>query len=228
VETFGDPGTALPLSGTALLPELTDEQVIARVRNGDTSPFEILMRRYNQRVFRVARAVLHDDREAEEAAQEAWLSAFAHLGSFAGRARFSTWLTRIALNEAIRRSRRRTRVAALEREMLEVTPRAGSSAEQSLLDGEIRHALESAIDRLPSAYRRTFVLREVEGLTTAEAAALLSIAEETVKTRTHRARALLRRDLGDRLGDVRDAFAFGAERCDRIVASVLARIATEP
>jgi RNA polymerase sigma-70 factor, ECF subfamily len=205
---------------------LADEAVVARVCGGETQAFEVLMRRYNQRVYRTARAVLRDDGEAEEVMQVAWGKAFAHLRSFAGRARFSTWLTRIAINEALQhRARRR----AADASSLVAVTTSSASAEQSALDGELRRSLEAAIDGLSEEYRTTFVLREIEGLSTAETAECLAIAEETVKTRLHRARALLRRHLEARFGvDVRDGFPFGAGRCDRMVASVFAWIADQP
>jgi RNA polymerase sigma-70 factor, ECF subfamily len=202
---------------------LSDEAVVARVCDGETQSFEILMRRYNQRVYRTARAVLRDDSEAEEVMQVAWVKAFAGLRSFAGRARFSTWLTRIAINEALQHRARR---GAAEASPLAAVATSTASAEQSALDGELRRGLEAAIDGLSEAYRTTFVLREIEGLSTAETAECLAIAEETVKTRLHRARALLRRHLEARFGvDPREGFPFGAGRCDRMVASVFVRIA---
>jgi RNA polymerase sigma-70 factor, ECF subfamily len=202
---------------------LSDEAIVARVRGGETQAFELLMRRYNQRVYRTARAVLRDDGDAEEVMQVAWVKAFTCLGSFAGRALFSTWLTRIAINEALQHRARR--VAADARPLAAIAT-SSASAEQSALDGELRRNLEAAIDGLSAGYRTTFVLREIEGLSTAETAECLAIAEETVKTRLHRARALLRRHLEARFGtDLRDGFRFGGERCDRMVVSVFARLA---
>jgi RNA polymerase sigma-70 factor (ECF subfamily) len=202
----------------------SDEAVVARVRAGETAEFETLMRRYNQRVYRAARAILRDDGEAEEVMQEVWVKAFVHLGSFAGRARFSTWLTRIAINEALQRDRGRRRAAEVASDSVG-TPATSASAERSALDQELRRGLETAIEGLADAYRTTFVLREVEGLTTADTAECLGIAEETVKTRLHRARALLRHHLEKRFGTaVGESFRFGADRCDRMVAGVLARI----
>ena len=226
-----------PAEGAALVqgseadaasPDDADEAIVARVRAGATEQFPLLMRRYDQRVYRTARAILRDDREAEEVAQDAWVRAFVHLGSFEGRSRFSTWLTRIAVNEALRRGRSQ-RFAARAADGFEHVsggvPASAGSAEQNALRGEMRAALEHAIEALPDAFRATFVLRDVEGLSTAEAAECLEIAEETVKTRLHRARALLRRDLERRFGSgLRESFSFGAERCDRTVARVLERI----
>ncbi|MEW6270351.1 MAG: RNA polymerase sigma factor [Thermodesulfobacteriota bacterium] len=207
-------------SVTATTP--SDEDVVERVRAGDVELFEVLMRRYNQRVYRAARAVLRDDHEAEEAMQEAWVRAYTKLASFAGRARFSTWLTRIVLNHAIERDRlrRRTIDPAAARG---ATTEAARSAEQQALDEELRRALERAVGELPEVFRTTLVLRAVEGLSTAETAECQEISEETVRTRLHRARELLRHDIEERFGArLRDCFTFGAERCDRVVAAVLA------
>lgn len=205
--------------------ELSDEDVVARVRAGDRASFEILMRRNNQRLYRVARSILHDEAEVEDVLQEAYVRAFAHLDQFDGRARFSTWLTRIAVYEALRRSKRKRRFADLE-EVGGEPASAGAGPEKRAFQGELRRILEASIDRVPEGYRTVFVLREVEGLNTAETAACLSIPEETVKTRLHRARQHLRRQLDEAFGEgVREAFAFGFERCDRLVAAVFERLA---
>ncbi len=204
--------------------QLSDEALVERVCAGEVALFEVLMRRYNQRVYRTARAVLRDDHEAEEAMQEAWVRVYASLASFAGRARFSTWLTRIVLNHAIERDRLRRRTQHLDGDAAEAPE--SRSAEQQTLDEELRRALERAVGDLPDVYRTTFMLRAVEGLSTAEAAECQDLPEETVRTRLHRARKLLRDDLEARFGEqLRECFGFGAERCDRVVAAVLARAA---
>lgn len=204
--------------------QLSDEALVERVCAGEVALFEVLMRRYNQRVYRTARAVLRDDHEAEEAMQEAWVRAYASLASFAGRARFSTWLTRIVLNHAIECDRLRRRTQHLDGDAAEA-PEA-RSAEQQTLAEELRRALERAVGDLPDVYRTTFMPRAVEGLSTAEAAECQDLPEETVRTRLHRARKLLRDDLEARFGEqLRECFGFGAERCDRVVAAVLARAA---
>jgi len=205
---------------------LADEEIVARVCAGDVALFEVLMRRYNQRVYRAARAVLHDDHEAEDAMQEAWVRAFANLSTFAGRARFSTWLTRIVLNHAIERGRVRRRTFDLSAAPRGSLPEPVRSAEQQMLDDELRRALERAVSELPDVYRTTFLLRAVEGLSTAEAAECQDITEETVRTRLHRAREILRHDIERRFGaQLRDCFSFAGARCDRMVAGVLAQVA---
>jgi RNA polymerase sigma-70 factor, ECF subfamily len=205
---------------------LSDEEVVERVRNGEPALFEILMRRYNQRIYRAARAIVRDDAEAEDVMQDAYVRAYASLGQFAGRATFATWLTKIAVHEALARVRRRGRFVDIE----ETMPRLVSSApnpEQRVSDRELGAALESAVDDLPDAFRAVFMLRDVEGLSTAETAESLGINEDTAKTRLHRARAILRGRLLSRATDLLPGtFSFGQSRCDRVVAAVLARIET--
>jgi RNA polymerase sigma-70 factor (ECF subfamily) len=202
---------------------LTDDAVVARVLAGAPGFFEILMRRYNQRLFRAALAVLRDHAEAEDVVQDAWVRVYTHLGQFAGRASFATWITRIAIHEALARGQRRVRqVAAAEASALRA---AGVRAvDEEVGAREAATAIERAIDDLPDSYRAVFILREVEGLDVADTAACLELAEATVKTRLHRARTLLRTRLDAVLGVVTDGiFTFGGERCDRTVASVLRR-----
>lgn len=212
------------------LEALADEEVVRRVRLGEPALFEILVRRYNRRLYRVARSILRDEAEAEDVMQQAYVNAYLHLGQFAERARFATWLTRIAVHEALARARRRGRAMEVELpdtdEAADALRSARPSPEQEALAGELRRVLEGALDALPRAARTVFVLREVEGLSTAEAAACLGVSEDVVKTRLHRARASLRRELFERAGLVqRDAFAFHATRCDRVTAAVFARLA---
>jgi len=206
---------------------LSDEDLVVRVRAGDVRLFELLMRRYNARVYRAVRAILRDENEAEDVMQEAYVNAYAHLGDFSGRARFSTWLTRIAVHEAFARLRRRRRVDSLEDSSDEVHPMAApiSDPEQRASDSELRKILEDAIDVLPEGFRTVFVLRAVEQLSVRETADILDIPEETVKTRLHRARSTLQKHLVERAGAALPAvFGFHLARCDRIVTRVLDRI----
>jgi RNA polymerase sigma-70 factor (ECF subfamily) len=212
---------------------LSDEEVVERVRAGDLDLFEVLMRRYNQRLYRVARAVLRDEGESEDVVQDAWVRAFTHLDQFAGRARFSTWLTRIALYEAWGRARRRSRFESIDADSNEKSVTETSrdrNPEENASNSEIASILEGAIESLPESYRTVFVLREVESLSTLETAECLDLTAQAVKTRLHRARSLLRRGLAERVGPTAaGAYAFAGARCDRIVESVLARIrAIEP
>ncbi len=210
---------------------ISDEEVVRRVRAGETGLFEVVMRRYNQRLYRVARAILRDDAEAEDVTQQAYVNAYRHLDQFAGRAKFSTWLTKIAVHEALSRARGRGRFAEQEAvddwegDTLGALKSPGPDPERQAFAGELRTLLDSAIEALPEHYRSVFVMREVEGLSAAESAECLDITEETAKTRLHRARLLLRETLGERAGiESGAAFPFEAPRCDRVVAAVFERL----
>ena|SRR5579872_6588542 len=209
---------------------LTDDQVVGRVRAGETGLYELLMRRYNQRIFRVIRSVLTDDAEAEDVVQEAWVRAYEHLDQFGARAAFSTWVTKIALYEALARSRKSKRWMPLENMEGEIMPDAerqstAETPESQAMRAQLGRMLQAAVDGLPQTYRSVFVLREVEHLSTVETAECLGLSEEAVKTRLHRSRAILRRDLEERAGSaIGEAYAFMGERCDRTVARVLDRI----
>lgn len=211
-------------------PERPDEDVVRLVLAGNTALFELLMRRYNERLYRAARAITRDDHEAEDVIQQAYVNAFSNLRQFKGEAQFSTWLTRIAINEALARVRRRRRYEPFEDEMSDVETRMASNPapdpERQAFTGELRELLEWAIDNLPDGAREVFVLRDVEGLSTTDTAASLDVSEDVVKTRLSRARAALRRSLLERAGATApDAFRFYRPRCDRVVANVVARIA---
>ena len=210
---------------------LNDEEVVARVLAGETGMFEIIMRRHNQRLYRVARAILRNDGEAEDVMQDAYVRAYEHLDQFAGKAKFSTWLTRIAVHEALARQHRDRRYQDLE----PISEREGDpmdrfaslalNPEQQASNAEIRRLLEEAVEKLPDTYRTIFMLREVEEMSTTDAADVLEISEENVKVRLHRARALLRKSLYARAGmERKEAFDFHAMRCDRVVNNVFERI----
>lgn len=208
---------------------LEDEEIVARVLGGEKALFEILMRRYNQRLYRVALSILGDDGEAEDVMQDAYVRAYSHLAQFAGAARFSTWLTRIAVYEALARARRRRRVVEIdamsEPSKQTLTVSAERDPEERAIARDLRSVLEAAIQALPDLYRPVILLRDVEGLSTAEAAACLGLSEPLIKVRLHRGRALLRRDLAARAHGVLDGvFPFHLSRCDRVAAAVLRRI----
>ena len=210
----------------------SDEQVVARVLAGETALFEILMRRYNQRLYRAARAILRDDSEAEDVMQDAYVRAYQHLSQFAGRASFSTWLTRIAVHEALARVQRRLRLQPLENRdgLGDFTMSLASrepDPERQAGRSETARLLEDAILALPDAFRTVVMLRDIEELSTEETAQVLQISEENVKVRLHRARGQLRRDLAQRFGAAgSSAFQFPATRCNRVVANVMQRIGT--
>lgn len=215
---------------------VSDAALVARVLDGDAAAFELIMRRYNQRLFRLARSILRDPAEAEDVVQEAYVRAFERLAGFNGPNGFGAWLSRITANEALGRLRRRGRVVTLDdwrgdaREDaiagIETMPSSEPGPERLAASAELRRLIEEAVDALPDDFRTVFVMRAVEGLSVAETAASLGIAEATVKTRLHRARRLLRARITDRVDAAAPhAFAFAGARCDRIVARVLTRLA---
>ncbi len=210
-------------------PAPSDEEVVRRVLDGETPLFELLMRRHNPRVYRAIRAILRDEAEVEDAMQQAYLHAYAGLRAFEGASSVSTWLVRIAVNEALGRIRRRARIVSVEdlpEEMEDdvVTPRREDPEERAQAREAVR-ILEKAIDRLPVPYRTVIVLRDVDQLTTEEAAEALGISEDAVKVRLHRARLALRDRVAAELGrGAAEAFPFLAPRCDRVVAAVMAAI----
>src|SRR4051794_20984479 len=221
----------------------TDAELVARARRGDNAALEQIMRRHNRRLFRLARSLLPDDAEAEDVLQEAYLRAYTRLGELADRQALAAWLARIIVNEALGRRRTGARVVSLEdfRAAKAGTDDADDMAldrgpacdrpdpERLAANGELRRLLEAAVNALPEEFRTVFVLREVEGLSTAETAASLAIRPETVKTRLHRARRLLQERLGERLLPLSPSlFEFQGRRCDRIVGRVLARLPAPP
>lgn len=204
--------------------DVSDEAIAARVLAGEVDRFEVLMRRHNQRIYRAVRSILRDESEVEEVMQQAYVSAYQHLDQFRGGARFSTWLTRIAVHEALCRVRRARPLVAIDGGG-ETMAAEGPSPEERAAGRELVALLESALDELHENYRSVFVLREVEGLTTAEVAESLQISEDAVKQRLHRAKDQLRQRLAARVeAQAGGAFRFEAPRCNRVVAAVLARI----
>ena len=212
-----------------------DDSLVRDVRRGSPTAFGAMMRRYNRRLYRTARALLKDDSLAEDALQEAYLAAFRHMADFRGDAALGTWLTRIVVNQALQallRTRRDRVVVPFEEsdaqhEALNVADSPDTGPENMLLRAQTRRLIERNIDALPEGYRTVFVLREVEDLTVEETAAALDIPPATVRTRLFRAKARLRESLAQQM-DVatQDAFGFDGERCDRIVRTVLDRIET--
>ena len=219
-----------------------DAALLRRIRAGDRDAFTDLMRRYNRRLYRVARSVLRDDAEAEDALQDAYLQAYRALPTFRGESALGTWLTRIVVNAALMRQRKTGRLA----EVIELGADFGSDdpalarqsgdrldapaqPELAALRAQTRRLIETGIDKLPAAFRTVFVLRAVEELTVEETAATLDIPEATVRTRYFRARALLREALAREIDfAIEDAFGFDGARCDRIVDTVRRRLDAEP
>ena len=227
---------AQPTAATGLA-SMPDPELAERIAGGDSVAFEVLMRRFNSRLFRVARAILRDDADAEDALQDAYIEAYRHMGDFRGASALGTWLTRIVANSALMRlrSQRRHRVVvpigegrgqAGEPVEVDVADEKTESPPNAALRAEMRRVLERRIDSLPLAFRTVFVLREVQELSVQETADALAIPAATVRSRLFRARALLRealaQDMDTATGDV---FAFDGARCDRIVAAVQTRLA---
>lgn len=198
---------------------MTDAELVDGALRGDESCFEQIMRANNERLFRVARSILRNDADAEDAVQQSYVAAFQALATFRQQARLSTWLTRIAVNVSLRkREQRRSTTSVDELSLASNQP----TPEDAAMLSDVRRTLEQAIDKLDSQYRIVFVMREVQGLSTKEVGECLSISEETVRVRLHRARGMLRSTLPT--SSFREAFGFGGERCDRIVAHVLERL----
>lgn len=225
-----------PASTTAADTKTPDAELAQRIAKRDHQAFTVLMRRYNQTLYRTARSILKDGAEAEDAVQEAYLLAYRSIGDFRGEAKLSTWLVRIVANEAIGRLRRRSRRAEVIRLDGEAEP-GGETAEVNMNEStserperaaqraEARRLLEAKIDELPDAFRAVFVLRALEELSVEETAAALRIPEATVRTRFFRARGQLREALSKQIDLAFDeAFAFAGARCDRIVAAVIAKL----
>lgn len=213
----------LAVASIPALLALTDEEAVAQVLAGQTGMFEIIMRRYNQRLYRTARAILKDDAQAEDVMQFAYVQAYEHLAQFSGRASFGAWLTRIAANEALGRLRRSKRFEEPEGEgdRMDRFASPAPDPEQAAATSEARRLLERLIDLLPGAHRTVFILRDVEGMSTAEVALALGISSASVRVRLHRARAMLRTGLNAcARHETQSAFAFHAVRCDRIVRNV--------
>ena len=215
--------TTVPI--TPFRDQLTDEELVGRIIAGDHALFEILMRRYNQRIYRAVRAVLGTEEEVEDVMQQAYLNAYRSLHQYAGRAQFSTWLTRIAVNEAIARRGKRQPFTGENESMIQLVESNAPDPEQETFASELREVMQKQVAALPDTFRAVVILRDVEGLSTGETAECLGISEDLVKTRLSRARTLLRDRLYRRAGvTLETLFAFGNSRCDRVVAAVMASI----
>jgi RNA polymerase sigma-70 factor (ECF subfamily) len=212
--------------------DLSDEQIVGRVCAGESAAYELLVRRYNQRLYRVVRTILRDDSEVEDVMQETYLAAYRNLSGFAGRARFSTWLIRIAINGALDRLRKSGRFVPFDPTLAETRARLHArdvararDPEQQTSERELGRMLEVAIEALPAPYRTAYVLRELEDMPAGDVAECLGVEEATVKTRVHRAKRMLREALSREVGDTSELFRFGGERCGRMVEVVRARLA---
>ena len=217
---------------------LDETELVQLARQGEAAAFRAIMQRSNRRLYRIARAVMNDDSEAEDVVQESYVRGLTALASFRGDSSLTTWLSRIVLNEAMGRLRRRrptVDVDALEdRQALQgdIIPFPLTSREpdpeRAIAQRQIKALLESAIDELPDSFRTVLMARAVEGMSIEETAELFDLKPETVKTRLHRARQLLRDALEKQIGPVlTDAFPFDGRRCERMTQAVLARLAPQ-
>jgi RNA polymerase sigma factor (sigma-70 family) len=210
---------------------LDEATLVSRVANGDRAAFELLMRRYNRLLYRLARASLHDDAEAKDAVQDAYLSAFRSIDQFRGESRLSTWLSRLVLNECLARQRRSKRrqnvipIVSSDSKTLASVADQADLPDQSAARAQMRAVLEYKVSELPDIFRVVFVMRSVEELSVEETAQCLGLTEETVRSRHFRAKGLLRESLAKELDLAeRDLFEFGGVHCDGMIAAVLARL----
>jgi len=213
---------------------IAEAELVARARARDEVAIRSIMQANNRRLYRLARGILRNDGEAEDVVQETYVRAFTHLAEFRGDSSLATWLARIAMNEALGRLRRQRPAVelsslppgTLEAQIIQFPHSAQSEdPEKSMAQREIQHVVEHAIDELPAAFRIVFITRVIEGMNVEETAEILGLKPETVKTRLHRARAMLRDNVEKKIGPVvMDAFPFAGRRCERLTDSVLKRL----
>jgi RNA polymerase sigma-70 factor (ECF subfamily) len=208
------------MTAAAKLEELTDQELVTRIRAGARDEFEILVRRHNQRLYRAARAIMKSDDEAEDIVQQAWLEVYRNLAQFRGDAAFTTWATRIAVNAAINLTRKRPVIAEVED-----VAAAGDKPDDDAERAELGRLLEDCLERLPQGNREVMVLRDVLELDTSETATMLGLSEEAVRVRLHRARAAVAAELTERM--INKVYSFAGERCARITRNVMAAIAVD-
>jgi RNA polymerase sigma-70 factor (ECF subfamily) len=220
-------------NGMEIVAAAGDMELVRRALARDGDAFRTIMKTHNQRLYRIARGVVRNDSEAEDIVQEAYMRAFTHLASFRGDALLTTWLSRIVINEALGRLRKKRRAAELstssdrvvEAKIIQFPLNASDDPERTMAQRQILQLVERATDSLPDVYRTVFVARVIEGLSIDETAELLGVRPETVKTRLHRARALVRKDLDKQIGPVLlDAFPFAGRRCERLTVAVMNRL----
>jgi RNA polymerase sigma-70 factor (ECF subfamily) len=223
-----------PAQAPQILPAGTgDADLVQRARGRDEAAIRAIMQANNRRLYRIARGILRNDSEAEDVVQETYVRAFTHLESFRGDSTFATWLARIAMNEALGRLRKQRPSVelnslppgALEAQIIQFPLSASEDPEKTMAQREIQHVVEHAIDDLPEAFRIVFVTRVIEGMNVEETVELLKLKPETVKTRLHRARTMLRENVERKIGPVvMEAFPFAGKRCERLTEAVLKRL----
>ncbi|KRB30168.1 RNA polymerase sigma factor [Mesorhizobium sp. Root172] len=217
---------------TEIIAASGDLELAHRAVARDGAAFRTIIKTHNQRLYRIARGVVRNDSEAEDIVQEAYVRAFAHLESFRGDASLGTWLSRIVINEALGRLRKRRQTVAMpenpQAEIIQFPLNPSDDPERTMAQRQILSLVERATDSLPDLYRMVFVARVIEGLSIEETSEQLGVRPQTVKTRLHRARALLRKALDDQIGPVLlEAFPFAGRRCERLTAAVMKRLGLE-
>jgi RNA polymerase sigma-70 factor (ECF subfamily) len=229
------PWTAAGLSAGARTSEIRtlEAELVDRARGREEAALREIMQANNRRLYHLARAILRNDSEAEDVVQETYVRAFTHLDGFRGESGLSTWLSRIAINEALGRARSAkphvelgsVPEAILEAQIIKFPISPAGDPERTMAQREIQRVVERAIDELPDVFRMVFVARVMEGMNIGETAELLGVKPETVKTRLHRARTMLRENVEKEIGPlVMDAFPFAGWRCERLTVSVLKRL----
>jgi RNA polymerase sigma-70 factor (ECF subfamily) len=216
--------------------DTTDAELVRRALDRDEAAVRAIMQANNRRLYRLARGILRNDAEAEDVVQEAYVRAFTHLEHFRGDSSLSTWLSRIAMNEALGRLRRARRAVdldalppgKLEAEIIQFPLAASDDPERTMAQREIQAIVEHAVDELPEGFRLVFITRVIEGMNVEETAEILGLKPETVKTRLHRARTMLRDIVERKIGPVvMEAFPFAGRRCERLTDAVLKRLGYE-
>jgi RNA polymerase sigma-70 factor (ECF subfamily) len=228
------PGLPDALNAPKLSGSRSDEELVERAKEGDLGAFALLMRRHNQKLYRAIRSILRSGPDIEDSMQDAYVAAFRGLPRFEGRAKFSTWLLKIGINEALGRVRRRVCFLDLDEspeELAHMEEQCGpiQTPEEQASHHQLVAIVEAALDQLPDDYRQVLMLRGVESLDTAEAAEVLGLTEAALKQRLHRARSMLLGELEGQVGAaLQAAFGFLGDRCDLVVAGVMHRIRQEP
>ena len=226
----------IPMVHAAVRNDVAEMDLVAGAIANDPTSFRTIMRKYNQRLFRIARGVVCDDAVAEDVVQEAYVRAFQHLKSFRADSSLSTWLHRIVLNEALGRLRKSSRNMEVPLpangaggDIVQFPNGAASDdPEKTMAQRQILRLVEEATDELPDDFRLVFIARAIEGMSVEETAELLNIKPGTVRTRLHRARELLRKYIDNRIGPVfLDAFPFAGWRCERLTTKVMKRLGIE-
>jgi RNA polymerase sigma factor (sigma-70 family) len=200
---------------------LTDEEIVVRVLKGETNLFELLMRKYNLRLYRIGMSIVNDDAEVEDVMQTAYLNAYSHLKEFRRESKFSTWLTRILINESLMVLKKRKKQEPLV-EQKDFTFHQETPL-KNLMNTELKSILEKSIASLPEKYRLIFMMREVEEMSVNETMELLGLSESNVKVRLNRAKEMLRNHITSQY-EFSKAYSFHLQRCDRVVHAVMQKI----